>query len=68
MKLEKEIKTVHLLGGVGLAILVGLLLAYLFAPRLFTGQTIVIEDTSTVYKLPEPATPSKPDLPTNHNK
>ncbi|MBL8030867.1 MAG: hypothetical protein JNK33_00875 [Candidatus Doudnabacteria bacterium] len=68
IKLGKEIKIVYLLGGIGLAILLGLLLAYLLAPRLFTGQSIVIEDTATVYKLPDSEAPQKPKLAPNPNK
>lgn len=61
MKLNAEIKTAHLLTGIGLCILLGLLLAYVLTPRLIAQRTTVIEDDAPVYKLPE--TPEKPALP-----
>lgn len=64
MKLNTEIKTAHLLTGIGLCILLGLLLAYMLTPRLITKQTRVIDDTAPVYKLPEAQDPThKPALP-----
>lgn len=68
MQLKTEIKTIHLLAGIGLAILLGLLLAYILAPRLFTRGSIVIEDTSTVYKLPDLEASLKPELAPSPNK
>lgn len=64
MKLDTEIKTAHLLTGIGLCILLGLLLAYVLTPRLIAQQTTVIEDDAPVYKLPETQnSASKPAIP-----
>lgn len=67
MKLNTEIKTAHLLTGIGLCILLGLLLAYLLTPRLFTNNATVIDETSDAYKLPDAnnsTNKSKLNLPT----
>lgn len=66
MKLNTEIKTAHLLTGIGLCILLGLLLAYLLAPRLFTNEKVIIDETTDIYKLPDNKTPmgNKPNFRT----
>jgi heme A synthase len=64
MKLDTEIKTAHLLTAMGLCILLGLLLAYIFTPRLIAKRSTVIDDTTSVYKIPENQSPTtKPSLP-----
>ncbi len=68
MKLNTEIKTAHLLTGIGLSILLGLLLAYLLAPRLFTGDTVVVDEATDIFKIPDNKTPvGKPNLLTPQN-